>query len=252
MIPRPPEFESYAQLNRINFYRHMPADWKAKHYINVKTHKITSNDYGNWESVWDYVNNDPKRETYCVHAQNFAKAYNMVPPFCVSCWKVVAKPRKLSELFRLCDLMYAMGKEDEAVWCKCGTEHRSYVPGIYGGYFYTDSKSDGLKRLVKVRSIIDMPVVLKRYCTEFERALGDSIDTEERQPEDAKELQDFFFAHLGQSETIGQQARLIKLEVYQGWIDFGWKFGSPEDRKEIEDTYNDGKPLYPKPRTYEE
>jgi hypothetical protein len=145
--------------------------------------------------------------------------------------------------------------DDGGVSCKCGIELRTYVPGLYGGYFYTNSREEGLKRLKQVRELVIMqispkvPVVLKRYCTEYERDLGDSAKYV--MPEHAKDVEKFYMAHIAESEAY-KQPKLAKLEVYQGWMDFGWKFGTDEDRKEIEDTYNNGKPLYPKPRTYEE
>ena len=39
-------------------------------------------------------------------------------------------------------------------------------------------------------------------------------------------------------------------QVEQNWISFGWKYGTPEDRKQIEDDHNNGQPLYPASRTY--
>lgn len=182
--------------------------------------------------------------------------YKFVPSMCRNCWKVVVKPRKHSELIKLRNLQREMAEADPKCYCKCGTEHRSYVSGLYGGFFYTDSKEDGLDRLDQVRCLVScisdaIPVILKRYCTEFEMEIGDSALTEEKLPEDADEIEKFYMAHLDDTPRNPQQPRLIKLEVYQGWIDYGWKFGSPEDRKEIEETYLDGKPLFKPPRTYE-
>jgi len=252
----PPDIKDYSTLNRMNFYRQTSKEWKQRNYICPETHKIMVNQYSEWNTPWDFVNNDPKRVAWCRAGQDLAEMYQMVPPFCVSCWKVVVKPQKHSELIQLRDIQREMALEDPAVWCKCGIEQRPYVPGLYGGYFYTDSKEDGLNRLEQVRDVLwskipDIPICLKRYCTEFEKSLGDSIDTEKRNPKDAQDIQDFYLAHLKKTQVHPQQPRIIKLEVYQGWIDWGWKFGTDEDRKEIEDTYNDEKPLYPKPRTYE-
>lgn len=249
--------QTYDELKRVNFYRLASPDWKRKNYIDTQTHKVTNDSSVLWSVPWDYINNDSKRQTLCRHAQDLFQMYALVPPFCVGCFKIVVKPERLSQLFLLRDLMYEMAEEDPTVWCKCGIEQRMYVPGLYGGYFYTDDRETWRKRYDEVRERVtqrigDISVVMKRYCTEFEKELGDSIETEERQPEDAQRVQDFYFHHLDlEKEGLGYQPALVKLEVYQAWIDWGWKFGSEEDRKEIEDTYNSGKPLYPKPTTYE-
>lgn len=256
MIKRPPVPKSYAELNRVNFYRHASMDWKRRNYVSIDTHKVTSDVYSEWETPWDYVWNDPKRKA-CRILQEFFEMYEFPASMCRSCWKVVVKPRKHSELIKLNEIQYDMARKDPMCWCKCGTEHRSYVPGIYGGYFYTDSKEIGLDRLYQVRELVwnhistEIPVVLKRYCTEYELKIKDSIDTEKKLPEDADLIEKFYFAHMEKNDRKNIQPNLIKLEVYQGWMDFGWKFGTPEDRKEIEDTYNDGKPLHIIPRTYE-
>ena len=256
MLIIPPEIKSYKDLNRLNFYRHAPADWKSRYYVSNETHKIVNNTYSDWETPWDFVNNDPKRSGNCGKCHDLFKMYKFVPSMCRACWKVVVRPRKHSELIKLRNLQREMASKDSDCWCKCGTEHRSYVPGLYGGYFYTDSKEAGFYRLDQVRirvanEIGDVLVILKRFCTEFEMELGDSANIEAKLPDDAAEIEQFFFAHLDSPQKNHQQPRLIKLEVYQGWMDFGWKFGSPEDRKEIEDTYNGGNPLYPAPRKYE-
>lgn len=247
----------YSEMKMLNFYRRASSEWKRKNYIDTKTHKITIDSSLIWDIPWDMVNNDPVRHKNCRHSQDLFEMYHMVPPFCYDCWKVVVRPRTHAELISLRNLQREMATEDPDVWCKCGIELRTYVPGLYGGYFYTNSKEDGLKRLQQVRKRIkynttigDVPVYLKRYCTEFEKELGDSAKYE--MPESAEKLQEFYLSHMAEIDFPCQQPKLIKLEVYQGWIDFGWKFGTPEDRKEIEEIYNDGKPLYPIPRTYEE
>jgi len=250
----PPEITSYSVLNRTNFYRHTSKEWKKRNYISLETQKVTANGFSDWNTPWDFVNNDKKRGMWCRRAQELAEMYNMIPPFCINCWKIVVKPRKHSELILLRNIQREMAENDPDCWCKCGIELRNYVPGLYGGYFYTDSKEMGINRYKQVRENVPehIPVILKRYCTEFEMRCGDSIDTEKRQPEDVEELQKFYFAHIDEPLIMQAQPKLIKLEVYQGWIDWGWKFGSEEDRSEIERTYNDGKPLYPQPRKYEE
>ena len=243
-------------MTALNFYRKTSLDWKSRNYVDLETQLVTVRPYADWESPWDFVCNDYKRGQNCRHAQDFCEMYNMIPPFCWNCWKVVVKPGKHSELIALLNLMCDMAEADNTVWCKCGIEVRNYVPGLYGGYFYTDSKEMGLRRLEQVRKLvsndlmIDIPVYLKRACTEFENKLGDSEKW--KLHKDAETLQNHFFSNMAEINKADQQPRIIKLQVHQWWIDFGWKFGSEEDRKEIEIGYNEGLPIHPQPRKYEE
>ena len=88
---------------------------------------------------------------------------------CRDCWKVVARPRTVVELFDLYELQREMG-----VPCKCGIEPRESVNGLYGGYFYNRGPEEGFERYKQVRKAVDeqispdMGVILKRMCTEFE------------------------------------------------------------------------------------
>ena len=192
---------SWNDLNMLNFYRRASADWRLRNRVSLETGKVTSTQYADWESSWDYICNDPKRRGFCDKFQDFFNMYRVVPPFCINCWKVVVKPRKHSELIKLRNIMREMATDDSTVWCKCGSDHRPYVPGLYGGYFYNDSKETGLKRLQQVRERLwdvlkqdGTPAYLKRYCTEFEQALGDSAKYV--MPEYAEDAERFYIANL--------------------------------------------------------
>lgn len=114
----------------------------------------------------------------------------MVHSHCHDCFKVVIMPRSLEELVLLENMQASSGLE-----CKCGIELREFVKRkrLYGGYFYNRGVEQGRERFKFVRDwaqhvfetqgdnpLLDltypspMPVILKRGCTEFEKAIGPS------------------------------------------------------------------------------
>ncbi len=240
----------------LNIYRKASPKWKSENYISIETGLITSITHYDWNIPWHMINMDSERLKYCALCHDLFHMYDIVPPHCLDCWKVVVRPRKHSELIRLRHIMLELKSRDLECWCKCGIEMRPYVRGLYGGYFYNDGKDEGLYRLKQIEEIVwtqisaDVPVYLKRYCTEFENKLGDSSKYES--PEWAEGIQKNYFSKCEKPKFHCKQPQIVLTEVEQGWLEYGWKYGTDEDRKEIEDTYNDGKPLYPIPRTYKE
>lgn len=109
------------------------------------------------------------------------KVLGIFPRSCLRCWKVVVRPRTIKELILLLELQENFTERQ----CKCGIEKRSHVPALYGGYFYNKSKKEGLECLEDVKNLVskhispDIPVILKRYCTEFEMQFGPSDQIEQ-------------------------------------------------------------------------
>jgi len=100
--------------------------------------------------------------------------FHFIPERCLNCWKVVARPNTVKQLFAIHELQKRLGFPS-----KCGIETRGYVPGHYGAYWYCDSKEEGLERLKKVKASLEgmnITTYLKRGCTEFELKSGDSAN----------------------------------------------------------------------------
>lgn len=99
--------------------------------------------------------------------------FGVVPRFCFDCYKVVVRPRTLVELFRLLETLRRLPAEVPA---KCGVELRRYVAAPYGGYAYALGEAEAAERLRLVRALVDegvspdVPVALRRGCSEFEQA----------------------------------------------------------------------------------
>ena len=199
-----------------------------------------------WSTGWIYTHSDPKRfcHIYTMTAENMG----YIPPRCMGCWKVVARPKTLMQLFMVFDAQLKMSKEDNDCWCKCGIEERPWVFGNYGAYFYNNSEEEGLKKYEWVRKEMDkidpeMSVILKRGCTEFEQKFGPSdkwdeaFDIEKNQT--VKGWEGLIDEHIVVTKTSEKQSDLVRKHVMNLWIDFAYDRGDPTVL-----TLNDGKPMY--------
>lgn len=156
-----------------------------------------------FQGPWLYTVPEPRACFRC-HTILF-DTLSMMPVRCLQCWKVVVSPRTLTELFALARLQDEMGHSS-----KCGMEPRNYVNRLYGGYFYNDSLPEGLDCWEKVREAVtdtispDVPVILKRGCTEFERKCGPSDQWD---------------------DLVTQRDRDWQCRYFNNWVDAG----DPED-----------------------
>lgn len=169
-------------------------------------------------------------EADCDHYHRvYFKTLGRIHSFCRSCWKVVARPRNLVQLFDLYEFQCTLGHP-----CKCGYEARDTVNGLWGGYFYNRSKEEGLERYKEVREWADsidpeIPVILKRYCTEFEigpDALGPSDKLPDQTPEEIAEerqIDNILKTEGPQYDRV--QPDYIKAHVMRGWFHKAHKNG---------------------------
>ena len=199
-----------------------------------------------WSTGWIYTHSDPKRfcHVYTMTAENMS----YVPPRCMECWKVVARPQNLMHLFMVYDAQLKMIEKDPTCWCKCGIEERPWVFGNYGAYFYNNSKEEGLKKVKWVREEMDkidpeMSVILKRGCTEFEQRFGPSDQWDAKfdikKNEIVKGWEGLIDEHIVVTKSDQAQSDLVRKHVMNLWIDFAYDRGDPTVIK-----LNDGKPLY--------
>jgi hypothetical protein len=176
--------------------------------------------------------------------------FGFVPSKCMECWKVVLRPRNLSELFDI----YAYQRELR-IPSKAGMETRPFVHGNYGAYWYTNSQEEGLdlKDLIH-KDFEKTPIILKRGCTEFEMSHGPSDRWE--QPKHIQELEELLEDLLvdvayndGRTEKIedGKPSPwYVNEHVKRRWVEFAY------DRGDITyKLYTHGKPLMAPVVTYE-
>lgn len=163
------------------------------------------------------------------------KYFNFIPERCQGCWKVVARPRSVAELFAVSDFQQTSSRPSKA-----GIEVREWTSALYGAYWYNTSIEKGIECKKYVKSHFpDMHVILKRGCTEFERKFGDS--TKWVVTDEARELETL----LREKVIIPDYADAIQPEelvnhVKCRWIEFAYEHG---DKTYLQ--FTDGKPLFP-------
>jgi len=218
----------------------------------------------NVEVPWIYVRHNDKL-TCKFSTEVLFQTLGIFPRSCMDCWKVVVRPRNIKELIMLLEL-----QEEYCDYpCKCGIERRDHVPALYGGYFYCNGKKEGLDRLDQVRELVhyhispEVPVTLKRYCTEFELKFGPSDQLEET-------LLRGYYMHpdqgrvpvmqMGQMQIwqaaagaiidveadFSRQPDWLKQHVIAEFYKWAWKY----DKKNAE-FFLGNKPLYTPSKTYE-
>ena len=178
-----------------------------------------------WNTPWIHRNIDGWR--HCDYWHLMFGVLNFVPQQCRDCWKVVITPLTLKQLFVMEAFQATLG-----VSCKCGIEVRSYTRKFYGAYWYNQTKKAGeecyaqLKAKMQQIGLGDCPIILKRYCTEMERALGPT--KQYKKPPDQDHWEKMIESHVVMtcSPTVGQP-EFLKRHLRRRWIEFAWRNGDP-------------------------
>ena len=223
-----------------------------KYEIDRATGMVTDSKYAYADPnlPWVMVNNDGTRE--CEFYKDVDRIYNFIPPPCLCCWKVVVMPRTVRELFQLLKIELEMVAENPYCFCKCGIEKREEVERLYGGYFYCNDLQQGLIRLSQVKERVhaeispDVPVILKRACTEYERKYGPSDKWDQlRNPSNEATWQSLLKV-FKTTKQFAKQPTLIQKHIQLTWVAFAAMNGD-KSVKEL----NGGKSLYPGYVTYD-
>lgn len=123
------------------------------------------------------------RDCYLWHQIMF-RHFNIVPEFCRErCYKVVVKVRNFLEAMQFYGLLKSSGcirAELTSIHGKVGMDERHYSDGAFNGFVYCDGLEDGLKKYDIIREMVikhmnhgeQIPIILKRSCTEFEQTFG--------------------------------------------------------------------------------
>lgn len=154
-----------------------------------------------------------------------------VPTACRDCYKVVVQPKTLLQLFDLYELMKELDLPS-----KCGVEMRRTDTRCYGGYFYCRGINQGKERFSLVRSAIDadpnlgpdVPVILKRYCTEYEVGPEGKGPSDQLPPltEDESFIEQYLIDNIEHrtASPIGQPEHLVA-SVMVLWIWQAYQIG---------------------------
>ncbi len=193
---------------------------------------------------WIFASQDDTRKCDLWHGV-FFNVFGWLPSACLSCWKVVVRPKTLEDLFNLHEMQKEMGLSS-----KCGIEVRDTVFGLYGGYFYADTQVQGamiyeeVAREVQKRLAEGTPVIFKRGCTEFEHKYGDSANWQDHVTEEQIHMERRLDRFLETHEKI-PQPEVVKHSIYKRWIEYAYSHGDPTYRK-----FTGGKDLFTPYRTY--
>ena len=239
----------YLRLNRINLVKKLSKLLGAggRYYLRMEDGKFMPNrpSMGH-QAPWVYVKGSGAR---CdLYHRVFFDVLKHIPSYCRSCWKVVVMPRNLVELFNLYELQREMG-----VPCKCGIELRKTDSRLYGGYFYCRSLEEGQKRYEEVRELVNKhlsestPVILKRYCTEFEigpDGKGPSNEVPDCTDEEL-EFEEFVAEHFPRVWFGNVQPDHLTASVMVDWIHHAHERGDPTYKE-----FTDGSPLFKPIVTY--
>jgi len=180
----------------------------------------------------------------------------MVHSHCQQCFKVVVRPRTIEELNEVEMYQSSINREG-----KCGVEFRDFVPHLYGGYFYNRGLEAGRECYKEIKHWAEscwlskttwaddptiytepMPVILKKGCTEFERAVGPS-DKWHITPQQTHMEVEFDNTLAFDPFNQPQDPPLAKARTHEIWIDFAHCVGDMTylkfmpDRKPITKPY---------------
>jgi len=239
----------YLKLDRLNLIKKIDSLIKGGQYhARVEDGRFVPNGPAmGIDAPWVYVKSDSQCRCDIYH-RVFFNVLKMIPSRCRRCYKVVVRPRTVVELFDLYELQREMG-----VYCKCGVEKRVTTSSLYGGYFYCDSEEQGQRRYKEVRELVsehlspETPVILKRYCTEYEVG-PDSQGPSDELPELTEEELEFeaYVIHNFPSVGFGtHQPDHVTASVMMEWISHASRYGDDTYK-----TFTDGSPLFPPYVTY--
>jgi hypothetical protein len=178
--------------------------------------------------------------------QHFADGRPFVPSGCQNCYKVVVRPQNLAQLFALDQLEIDMGRPS-----KCGIEIRQTVHGLYGGYFYNLGLEAGQECYQSVREAVsraiepDVPVILKRGCTEMEHIVGPSDKWEVT--EEQRIIEDLIMQWVVDPKDSDGQPDPLVWRIKRKWIEYAYQHGD-----ETYKLFTGGKSVVPGYVTYHE
>jgi len=198
------------------------------------------------DTPWHHVKHLQTKRCGIDHQIKFVH-FGFVPPRCLECWKVVVKPFTLKQLFSLLEVQKSLNRAS-----KCGIELRHYTARHYGGYFYNNSIDEGRECYAAVKEAVDehvgkdVPVILKRGCTEYEMILGPSVGWHmtKRHHHLEERLESIIDTYAPNAK--GQTDEAIA-QVHTHWMEWAWRNMDP-----TVDEYLGGVSLYPDTMTYHE
>jgi hypothetical protein len=150
--------------------------------------------------------------------------FKLIPKNCFGCYKVQVEPKTVVELFKLMIVFNALNlKKDNRR--KCMVEGRDNVTGTYKGLVYCDGYEEAedvfeeLKKVVLKDVSEDIPIFLKRGCSEYSLEYPEYGKIDSNQPMEYKEEWKIY-EDLADEKLVVNEA-IPSLEEYdqQGYSD---------------------------------
>ena len=175
----------YEELRKIDVISPVAQDLEQMGYKLCYDGKIRNSGAWGFNTGGPWINLKVGQVRNCARWQIYRQRYNLISRNCFHCWKIVVKPKTLTELFDLYEFMRKYVLDEDAMSCKCGIEKRPYRShtGLYAGFFYTSllgGKEGAKKQHADIKAKLqksirsDLSVILKRACTEMEDEHGPS------------------------------------------------------------------------------
>ena len=173
-------------------------------------------------------------------------AQRWVPSMCQWCFKCVARPKTLKQLFAIKAL-----QERLQIPGKCGCEVRPTVAASYGAYWYGRGLAEGQENFKIIRKAMDedpelgpdVSLILKRGCTEMELACGPSDKWEVTANQ--LRIEKMINQVMVRDPHVGPMPPHVVAHTLRKWIEFAYSVGD-----ETYKLYTGGMPLYRQPVTY--
>lgn len=203
---------------------------RGDYYINEGGKVQAKLAQGSFTVPWIFVNYEMRKKHCDIWNGVYCVKFGLIPTFCrTHCWKTVFKPRNVKETFECYEILKKIDLPS-----KIGMDTREYTHGAWAGFVYGDSLAQGKEYYKIVRSKIpeDIPVILKRGCTEME-VMKPSNKWHELTPKDIaleERLDDIFDF----SENNFFQAGWLKNEIKMRWIKRAIAIGDPTAKETAE------------------
>jgi len=202
----------------------------ARGVAYVRDGKVHIKGNDSWDVPWIYITPDGEAEEHtrkavCFMCQEIKfKYWHFIPVRCHNCWKVVVRPRTLKELFDLHELQKELN-----LWSKAGIEDRPRTPHIYGGYFYNKTLKEARKCRAMVQEAVsskinpDIPINIKRGCTEFEEKFQESKQW--TIAPGVQEFEDYLDERIVLDIEKSPQPDFVILNVKRKWVERACEVG---------------------------
>jgi tetratricopeptide (TPR) repeat protein len=177
----------------------------------------------------------------CNRHKKIFNTFNVIPKFCFGCYKVQIEPRSVLELIKLF-VIFDQIKLSKNNTRKCMIEMRLEISGFYKGLIYCSNLeeacqiADCLKIIIKEQIGSELPLTVKRGCSEYSIAFPDYKDINKSGPQlmsykkDWKAIEEGYDSKNLTKRKVSKPPSLSGLSlndvlIIRNWIDYAKGIG---------------------------